>query len=468
MTTQPQSPVAVTPPLPTRRNAELALLCFATLITTVALLIVEANQEQGIRWDLVSYTLAFLTLFVCAHLAIRRFAPYADPLLLPVVALLNGLGLVMIHRLDLVEGSLNATTKGPNDEQQMLWTLLGVVGFSLVIIFLKDHRILARYGYICGLTGLVLLAIPALLPARFSETNGAKIWIRLPGFSIQPAEFSKILLLIFFAAVLVAKRNLFTSVGQHFLGMDLPRPRDLAPLLAAWIASVGVMVFEKDLGTSLLLYASFLVMVYIATERFSWVVIGLALFAAGSVVAYYLFGHVRTRVETWLDPFGDPEGSGYQMVQSQFSFATGGVFGTGLGNGQPGTVPAASTDFIIAAVGEELGLVGLAGVLMLYTIVILRGLRTAIAVRDSFGKLLAAGLSATLAIQLFIVVGGVTGLIPLTGLTTPWISYGGSSLVANYLLLAILVRISHAARRPIMFSPRTPIAAAGTEVIERV
>ncbi|MCB0935031.1 MAG: FtsW/RodA/SpoVE family cell cycle protein, partial [Mycobacterium sp.] len=407
MTTQPQSPVAVTPPLPTRRNAELALLCFATLITTVALLIVEANQEQGIRWDLVSYTLAFLTLFVCAHLAIRRFAPYADPLLLPVVALLNGLGLVMIHRLDLVEGSLNATTKGPNDEQQMLWTLLGVVGFSLVIIFLKDHRILARYGYICGLTGLVLLAIPALLPARFSETNGAKIWIRLPGFSIQPAEFSKILLLIFFAAVLVAKRNLFTSVGQHFLGMDLPRPRDLAPLLAAWIASVGVMVFEKDLGTSLLLYASFLVMVYIATERFSWVVIGLALFAAGSVVAYYLFGHVRTRVETWLDPFADPEGSGYQMVQSQFSFATGGVFGTGLGNGQPGTVPAASTDFIIAAVGEELGLVGLAGVLMLYTIVILRGLRTAIAVRDSFGKLLAAGLSATLAIQLFIVVGGV-------------------------------------------------------------
>lgn len=468
MTTQPQSPVAVTPPLPTRRNAELALLCFATLITIVALLIVEANQEQGIRWDLVSYTLAFLTLFVCAHLAIRRFAPYADPLLLPVVALLNGLGLVMIHRLDLVEGSLNATTKGPNDEQQMLWTLLGVVGFSLVIIFLKDHRILARYGYICGLTGLVLLAIPALLPARFSETNGAKIWIRLPGFSIQPAEFSKILLLIFFAAVLVAKRNLFTSVGQHFLGMDLPRPRDLAPLLAAWIASVGVMVFEKDLGTSLLLYASFLVMVYIATERFSWVVIGLALFAAGSVVAYYLFGHVRTRVETWLDPFGDPEGSGYQMVQSQFSFATGGVFGTGLGNGQPGTVPAASTDFIIAAVGEELGLVGLAGVLMLYTIVILRGLRTAIAVRDSFGKLLAAGLSATLAIQLFIVVGGVTGLIPLTGLTTPWMSYGGSSLVANYLLLAILVRISHAARRPIMFSPRTPIAAAGTEVIERV
>jgi len=468
MTTQPQAPVVVAPSTPTRRNAELALLCFATLITVVALVIVEANQEQGISWDLASSTLAFLTMFICAHLAIRRFAPYADPVLLPVVALLNGLGLVMIHRLDLVQGALTPSVRGPSDSQQMLWTLVGVVGFSLVVIFLRDHRILARYGYLCGISGLVLLAIPAFLPDRFSETNGAKIWIRLPGFSIQPAEFSKILLLIFFAAVLVAKRSLFTSAGKHVLGMDVPRPRDLAPLLVAWIASVGVMVFEKDLGTSLLLYASFLVMVYIATERFSWVAIGLALFATGSVIAYHLFGHVRVRVQTWLDPFTDPEGSGYQMVQSQFSFATGGIFGTGLGNGQPGTVPAASTDFIISAVGEELGLVGLAGVLMLYTIVIVRGLRTAIAVRDSFGKLLAAGLASTLAIQLFIVVGGVTGLIPLTGLTTPWMSYGGSSLVANYVLLAILVKISHAARRPIMTSPHTSIAAAGTEVIERV
>ena len=464
MSTAPQSPVRITPPLPTRRNAELALLCFATLITGVALLIVEANQEQGIRWDLLSYTLAFLTLFVCAHLAIRRFAPFADPLLLPVVAFLNGLGLVLIHRLDLVPGSSEG---GPSAEQQMLWTLVGVAGFSLVVIYLKDHRQLARYDYICGAVGLVLLAIPALLPASLSETNGAKIWIRLPGFSIQPAEFSKILLLIFFAGVLVAKRNLFTSARKHFLGMDLPRPRDLAPLLAAWIISVGVMVFEKDLGTSLLLYASLLVMVYIATERLSWVVIGLSLFAAGSVMAYHLFSHVRGRVQTWMDPFADPEGAGYQMVQAQFSFATGGVFGTGLGNGQPGTVPAASTDFIMAVVGEELGLVGLAGVLLLYTIVIVRGLRTAIAVRDSFGKLLAAGLASTLGIQLFIVVGGVTGLIPLTGLTTPWMSYGGSSLVANYLLLAILVRISHAARRPIRTSQHTPIAAARTEVISR-
>src|SRR5262245_54425965 len=293
MTTQPQSPVTVVPPLPNRRNTELFLVGFAALITTIALLIVEANQEQGLRWDLAQYTVAYLALFAGAHLAVRRFAPYADPLLLPVVALLNGLGLVMIHRLDLAAGGPASRGLGGTANQQMLWTLVGVIGFSLVVVFLHDHRILARYGYVCGLTGLILLAIPALLPSSISEQNGAKIWIQLPGFSIQPAEFSKILLLIFFAAVLVAKRNVFNSAGKHFLGMDLPRPRDLAPLLAAWIGSVGVMVFEKDLGTSLLLYASFLVMVYIATERFSWVVIGLALFAAGSRAAYCLFGRGR-------------------------------------------------------------------------------------------------------------------------------------------------------------------------------
>jgi cell division protein FtsW (lipid II flippase) len=469
MTTRLQPPVAVTPPLPTRRNAELLLLCFAALITVAALLIVEANQHRGLHWNLTGYGLIFLFVFGSAHLAIRRFAPYTDPLLLPIVALLNGLGLVMIHRLDLVNNELSGH-RHPSATQQMLWTVVGVAAFALVVTFLKDHRQLARYGYICGVAGLVFLVIPALLPASLSEQNGAKIWIRFPGFSIQPAEFSKILLLIFFSAVLITKRSLFTSVGKHFMGMTLPRPRDLAPLLAAWVISVGVMALEKDLGTSLLLYASFLVVVYLATQRFSWVIIGLGLFVAGSVAAYFIFEHVRIRVQMWWDPFADPDGAGYQIIQSMFSFATGGVFGTGLGNGQPDTVPAASTDFIIAAFGEELGLVGFASILMLYTIVIVRGLRTAIATRESFGKLLAAGLASTLAIQLFIVVGGVTRLIPLTGLTTPWLSYGGSSLLANYVLLAILARISHSARRPLRTRARntTPIATASTEVIERV
>jgi cell division protein FtsW (lipid II flippase) len=469
MTTKLQPPVAVTPPLPTRRNAELLLLCFAAVITVAALLIVEANQERGLRWHLAGYGLVFLAVFGGAHLVVRRFAPYTDPLLLPIVALLNGLGLVMIHRLDLVTNEVGRRHHA-SATQQMLWTLVGVAAFALVVTFLKDHRQLARYGYICGLTGLVFLAVPALLPASLSEQNGAKIWIRFSGFSIQPAEFSKILLLIFFSAVLIAKRGLFNSVGKHFMGMNLPRPRDLAPLLAAWVISVGVMVFEKDLGTSLLLYASFLVVVYLATQRLSWVVIGLVLFAAGCVVAYFIFQHVRVRVQIWWDPFSDPEGSGYQLVQAMFSFATGGIFGTGLGNGQPDTVPAASTDFITAAFGEELGLVGLASILLLYTIVIVRGLRTAIATRESFGKLLAAGLASTLAIQLFVVVGGVTRLIPLTGLTTPWMSYGGSSLLANYVLLAILARISHSARHPLRTRPRdkSPIATAGTEVIQKV
>jgi cell division protein FtsW (lipid II flippase) len=469
MTTRLHPPVTVTPPLPTRRNAELMLLCFAAVITVAALLIVEANQQRGLRWDLTGYGLAFLVVFGGAHLVVRRFAPYTDPLLLPIVALLNGLGLVMIHRLDLANNEISKRHHA-SATQQMLWTLVGVAAFALVVTFLKDHRQLARYGYLCGLTGLVFLAIPALLPASLSEQNGAKIWIRFSGFSIQPAEFSKILLLIFFSAVLIAKRGLFNSVGKHLMGMNLPRPRDLAPLLAAWVISVGVMVFEKDLGTSLLLYASFLVVVYLATQRLSWVVIGLVLFAAGSVAAYFIFEHVRVRVQMWWDPFTDPEGSGYQLVQSMFSFATGGIFGTGLGNGQPDTVPAASTDFITAAFGEELGLVGFAALLLLYTIVIVRGLRTAIATRESFGKLLAAGLASTLAIQLFIVVGGVTQLIPLTGLTTPWMSYGGSSLLANYVLLAILARISHSARRPLRTRRRdkSPIAAAGTEVIQKV
>jgi cell division protein FtsW (lipid II flippase) len=331
MTTQPQAPVTVTPSLPNRRNAELMLLCFATVVTSAAFVIVQANQEREISWQLVTYAVGFLAVFGVAHLAIRRYAPYADPLLLPIVALLNGLGLVMIHRLDLderlAEGSGRAVTN-----PQILWTLFGVGAFAIVVISLKDHRQLARYGYVCGLTGLIILAIPGLLPKSLSEQNGAKIWIRLPGFSIQPAEFSKILLLIFFSAVLVAKRGLFTSAGKHVLGMDLPRPRDLAPLLGAWTASIAVMVFEKDLGTSLLLYASFLVVVYLATQRFSWVVLGLLLFALGSVLAYFAFAHVRVRVQTWLDPFADPDGAGYQIVQSLFSFATGG-HGAGCRNG---------------------------------------------------------------------------------------------------------------------------------------
>ncbi|WP_305093238.1 FtsW/RodA/SpoVE family cell cycle protein [Prescottella sp. R16] len=469
----PAGGFAAAPARSNRRNTELILLCCSIVVTTVSLILVEASQEQALTWDLAKYGLAYAVMFLVAHLAVRRFAPYADPLLLPIVALLNGLGLVIIHRLDLADAD-SAVYQGlpipsPDANQQVLWTALALGGFIAVLVLLRDYRLLARYGYTVGLAGLVLLAIPALLPSRFSEVNGAKIWIKLPGFSIQPGEFAKILLIIFFAAVLVAKRDLFTTAGRHFLGMDLPRARDLGPILVAWIVSVGIMVFEKDLGTSLLIFGTVLVMLYIATERVGWLLIGGALLLVGFFFAYQMFGHVRVRVDTWIDPLGDYQNTGYQISQSLFGLATGGVAGTGLGSGRPSQVPFAKTDFIIAAIGEELGLIGLAAILMLFLILVVRGLRTALAVRDSFGKLLAAGLSFTIAIQLFVVVGGVTKLIPLTGLTTPFMSYGGSSLLANYLLLALLMKISDAARTPAAPKKKgpAPIADAPTEMLDR-
>ncbi|MGN2634941.1 FtsW/RodA/SpoVE family cell cycle protein [Nocardia takedensis] len=470
----PPGGFAPAPPPSTRRNSELLLLAFAAVITTVSLFLVEASQEQSITWDIAKYGFAFLGLFGIAHLAVRRFAPFADPLLLPIVAVLNGLGLVLIHRLDLgaaQNAEFNSVAiPSPDANQQIMWTGLGMVMFIGVLVVLRDYRTLARYSYTLGLVGLVALMIPALLPSRFSETNGAKIWIRLPGFSVQPGEFAKILLIIFFASVLVAKRDLFTTAGKHMLGMEFPRARDLGPILAVWIVCIGVLVFEKDLGTSLLIFGTVLVMLYIATERVGWLIIGGGLLALGFVFAYNLFGHVRVRVNTWLDPFADYNNTGYQISQSLFGFATGGLAGTGLGSGRPNTVPFAKTDFIVTTIGEELGLIGLSAVLILFMVLVIRGLRTAIAVRDSFGKLLAAGLSFTIAVQLFVVVGGVTKLIPLTGLTTPFISYGGSSLLANYALLALLIKVSDAARAPAPVrknTPAPPIAEAQTELLRR-
>ncbi|PKW13508.1 FtsW/RodA/SpoVE family cell cycle protein [Saccharopolyspora spinosa] len=458
------------PRVDTRRGTELFMLVCSAVIVTFALIVVEVSQEQTITRELFFYGLAFLVLFGAAHLGVRRWAPYADPLVLPLVSLINGLGLVMLHRLDLAEA-----VGYPFTAKQIVFTTAGVVLFILVLVFIKDHRTLAQYGYTCGFVGLALLALPGLLPSSISEVNGSKLWINLGFVSIQPNEFAKILLLIFFASFLVSKRELFTTAGKRFLGIDWPRPRDLMPVIAAWALSIGIVVLEKDLGTSLLFFGIVLVMIYIATERAVWVFLGLSMFAVGCIIAFNLFDHVQDRVNTWLDPMVRvPDGEwdpGYQLRTGLFGMAHGGIGGSGLGGGMPQITPLAFSDFIIPALGEELGLVGLMALLTVYLMLMMRGLRSALAVRDSFGKLFAGGLSFTMALQLFVVAGGVTGLIPMTGLTAPFLAAGGSSMLANYMLVALLLRVSDAARRPqAPAKPKpkqAPIAEAHTELVER-
>jgi cell division protein FtsW (lipid II flippase) len=443
------SPAAVRTQSPRgRRGAELALLVFAYGISLAAFAQVDLVLLDGLSEEFTTFAVAFGAGLAVAHVALRRFAPYADPVLLPVVSLLNGLGLAMIHRLDLAE---DLTPENPDYAAQIGWVVLGVGLFVAVLLLVRDHRILQRYTYTAMLVGLVLLILP-LLPLIGAEINGARIWVRLDlggrTLSFQPAEIGKIVFIVFFAGYLVVKRDVLALARSRVLGIDLPRGRDLGPILVAWSASLGVLVFQRDLGTSLLFFGVFVAMLYIATERRSWILIGGLLFATGAFVAYQLFTHVQLRVRIWMDPFIDEAGDGYQIAQSLYGFASGGVLGVGLGQGHPDFVPFAETDFIMAAFGEELGLTGVMALLVLYAIVVERGLRTAIAVRDPFGKLLAAGLSTALGIQVFVVVGGVMKLIPLTGLTTPFLSYGGSSLVANWALVALLLRVSDAARRP--------------------
>jgi cell division protein FtsW (lipid II flippase) len=452
--------------VPTRRNTELALLGFAVLITLAAQCIVDITVTGSLRAELATFGGWFAALWLVVHLVVRRFAPYADPLLLPAVAVLSGLGLTMIHRLDLA-GAQDGGGGREDAPVQLLWATVGVALFVAVVVVLRDHRLLSRFAYTLGLVGLVLLALPAVLPASISEVYGAKIWIRVAGFSIQPGEFAKICLIVFFAAYLVDKRDVLALASRRVAGLELPRGRDLGPVLAVWVVSILVLVFERDLGSSLLLFGIFVVMLYVATERASWLLIGVLLFAGGAFLAYQLFGHVQVRVDTWLDPFAYRDEGGYQLVQSLFGLGTGGLFGAGLGGGRPDQVPVAKSDFIASAIGEELGLFGLVAVIVLYLILVERGLRTSLVVRDAFGKLLAGGLAFAVAWQLFVVLGGVTGLLPLTGLTTPFVAYGGSSLVANFGLVAILVRVSDAARRPSTppAPPKQALGEAPTEVV---
>ena len=438
-----------------RRNTELAMLAFAVAIMGAAYISAGLGLNGNIPSGLSVYVPGFAVLMLAAHLAVRKFAPWSDPLLLPLAAVLNGLGVVMIYRLqqsglDGNGGFPISTLTSHAAAYQLMYTAVGVIVFIAVLVVIREPRILQRYTYTLGTVGLILLAIPALLPSSLSSVNGAKVWIIVGGFSIQPGEFARIALAVFFAGYLVAKRDVLSLAGRRFLGIDLPRGRDLGPVAVIWAASLLILIFESDIGTSALFFGLFVSMLYVATQRTSWLLIGIVLFVFGASAASYLFAHVGERFTIWLHPFAGSNATdaAFQLVQGLEGMAFGGIFGTGLGQGQPFWTPLVQSDFIVTGFGEELGLTGLMALLLIFGLIVQRGLRAAITVRDPFAKLLAAGLSFVLALQVFIIVGGVTQLIPLTGITTPFLSQGGSSLIASWIVIALLMRVSDSARRP--------------------
>ena len=421
-----------------RRGAELFLLGLALVIGIGAYCAVGLGVEGTIPADVIKLGGSMVVLAVATHLVVRRFAPYADPVLLPCVVMLNGLGLAMIYRIDLQRDSSLAN-------QQLIWTLVGLIGFVATLVLIPDHRRLQALTYTFGLAAIVLLVLP-LLPGIGQQINGARIWIKIGPMGFQPGELAKVCLVIFFSGYLVVNRDALALAGKRFAGIDFPRGRDLGPILVAWVLSLGVLVFQRDLGSSLLFFGLFLVMLYVATQRPGWLVVGGSIFVAGAYFAYLTFGHVQTRINGWLDPFSDD--SFYQIQQGMFGLAWGGLLGRGLGQGDPNLTPFSYSDMISASLGEEIGLTGLMAVIVVYGIIVERGLRVALVCRDAFGKLLATGLAITFALQIFVVIGGATRLIPLTGLTTPFMAYGGSSIVVNWAMIALLLRISDQSRRP--------------------
>jgi cell division protein FtsW (lipid II flippase) len=438
-----------------RRRTEFLMLAFAVAVVLFAYASVGLGLNGKLPAGLITYGLSYAVIVFAAHLAVRWLAPWADPLMLPLAALLNGLGVVMIYRLQQSgrggnPGNIISTMSTSTTALQVVWSAAGVAVFVVVLAIIREPRVLQRYTYTLGALGLALLALPALLPAHFSEINGAKVWIKFGQFSIQPGEFAKLALAVFFASYLVTKRDVLALAGRRVAGIDLPRGRDLGPVLVAWGASLLILVFETDIGTSALFFGMFVVMLYVATQRTSWLLIGLILFLAGTYAASKLSAHVAERFTIWLHPFAgqNPTHSSFQLVQGLEGMGFGGILGTGLGHGQPFFTPLVQSDFIVTAFGEELGLAGLMALLLIFGLIVQRGLRAAVAVRDPFAKLLAGGLSFVLALQVFVIVGGVTGLIPLTGITTPFLSQGGSSLVASWALIALLMRVSDTARRP--------------------
>lgn len=428
------------------RNLELFLLVVALGISGAAIALVQLGALGELDSTMIGYGAGLGMLALGMHVVLRLTAPDADPFILPIAVTLNGLGIAMIYRLDLAEGFTGWDMAGV---RQMVWTAIAMVVALAVLLIVRNHRVLARYRYVAMLAGIVLLLLP-MLPGIGQTINGARLWIQLGPFSFQPGEIGKIALAVFFAGYLVTARESLSIVGRTFLGMRLPRGRDLGPILVVWIAAMGVLVFQRDLGTSLLYFGLFLVMIYVATGRLSWVMLGLTLFLGGAIAASSTLGYVNNRFAAWLGAFEqqnyDAIGGSYQLVQGIFGLANGGLIGTGLGQGRPDIVPLAESDFIISSLGEELGLVGLFAILGLYLLFVARGFRIGFNGTDDFGRLLAVGLAFVVALQVFIVIGGVTRVIPLTGLTTPFLAAGGSSLVANWIIVALLLRLSDTVR----------------------
>ncbi len=414
----------------------------ALLLVAAALTLLVANLSLEFTTDAAITTGMLFGIFLAAHLVLCCFASRADQFILPIAALLNGLGLVMIARLDAASGWSLAQT-------QIRWTFLGVLLLAVIVVLLKDHRSLQNYSYLFGLIGLVLSALPIVWPAALSNglNADARVWIAIGPFSIQPGEFAKLLLLLFFAGLLVHKRRMFTTTGRTILGLQFPRLRDLGPLLLVWGVALFIMALQNDFGPALILFGTVIGMLYMATGKSSWLVIALGLATLGAVAVYQISAKIQVRVENFRDPIGNYDELGLQLSQALFGMSWGGLTGTGLGNGYPQNVPVAHSDFILAAFGEELGLIGLSAILMLYALLVSRAFRVAMSTPDAYGKLIAAGMALTLAIQVFVVTGGISRLLPMTGLTTPFLSHGGSSLLANYILLALLLKVSHGAQQ---------------------
>jgi cell division protein FtsW (lipid II flippase) len=419
-----------------RRNAELGLIILAVILSLGAYLQVEFAKQNTLPAGFVGYAIAFVALSLAAHAVVRRFAPNADPLFLPIGLLLSGLGYAMVKRLDPALG-------GP----QLSWIVIGVVAFVITLVALRDPRRIESFRYSLMVLGLALLLLP-LAPNIGRTVSGARLWVRIGPLNFQPAEAAKILLPAFLAGYLATKREVLTAATTKIGPWMIPAPRHFGPLVLAWGLSLAVMVFERDLGSSMLFFALFVVMLYAATARAAYVVTGLALFAGGTYFAYQAFSHVQNRIAAWLDPWSRISTSGFQIAQSLFALGTGGIGGEGLGRGRPDLIQrGVETDFIFSAFGEELGLIGGIAIIMLFAILVARGFHVAMRARDPFTTLFATGLTVIVGFQTFIIVGGVTRLIPLTGITLPFVSYGGSSILANFVLVAILMRLSDSEAR---------------------